>query len=381
MEQKPSQQEQAKKDAEAQAKALIARDTKTLKAIIPKRDGKPVWSEAEALTIRDTVAKGASTTELALFLTVAARCGLDPFIKQIHFVKRWDSKANKEIGTFQTGIDGSRLIAQRSGMFEGESGPFWCGEDGIWKEVWLDKDALPAAAKVGIFRKGFREPMIGTALYKDYVQKKSDGTPNVFWKTRPEHMLAKCAEALALRKAFPQDLSGIHVYEEMGGSSEAGIPGEGPIVDTTSTPSQEEKSSVASNQTPTNQPQTPQTTKERILSEGEIKTMAQSIYKIAAMLGIKEEELKPWIYRENKVESTKKLSSTQFNTVINYLKSLLPSIDGDEKACNELEYFKNTVLYLAAEISKPPKGETNGKEKGTGPSSGKDYPTAQEKLL
>ena len=102
----------------------------------------------------------------------------------------------------QVSIDGFRLIAQRSEEYAGQVGPQWCGDDGVWKDVWLGK-AAPAAARVGVWRNGFKEPCWGVARYDAYCGKKKDGSPTMMWSKMGDVMIAKCAEALGLRKAFP----------------------------------------------------------------------------------------------------------------------------------------------------------------------------------
>jgi phage recombination protein Bet len=164
--------------------------------------------------IKDTIAKGATDTELAMFLQLCQRLGLDPFSRQMFLVDRWDSQLKRVIKQPMVSIDGMRVVAQRTGNYRGQTTPEWCGPDGAWKEVWLE-NAPPAAARIGVYHADFETPLYAIARYSAYVQTKKNGEPNHMWKKMPDNQLLKCAESLALRKAFPHDLAGVYSTDEM----------------------------------------------------------------------------------------------------------------------------------------------------------------------
>lgn len=153
------------------------------------------FSDEQIDLIKRTVAKDATDDELELFLYQAQRTGLDPLSRQIYFIKRGDK------GTIQTSIDGFRAIAGRTGEHAGT-------DDAIFKEE--NGKIISAAVTVYRLVQGQKCAYAATARWAEYSQSFSP-----MWKKMPYTMLAKCAESLALRKAFPSDLSGLYTTEEM----------------------------------------------------------------------------------------------------------------------------------------------------------------------
>jgi phage recombination protein Bet len=162
------------------------------------------WSPQQIAALKQLGLAQAEPADLGFFFHQAQRTGLDPFARQIYMINRGGKYG------IQTSIDGMRIIAQRSGEYAGQAGPYWCGDDGVWKDVWLS-NTPPTAAKVGVYRSGFAEALWAVARFDSYAVPN-----NPIWKKMPDVMLAKCAESLAIRKAFPNDLSGIYTDEEMG---------------------------------------------------------------------------------------------------------------------------------------------------------------------
>lgn len=166
--------------------------------------------QEQALLNHAGVSRNASDADVEVFFHQVKRTGLDPFAKQIHMIERQGKQ------TIQVGIDGFRLIARRAvdktGEALGYEDNLWCDQNGNWRDVPVPGQ-VPVAAKVTVLRNGQRYPAV--ALYEEYVARKKNGDVNAMWSQRPAGQLAKCAEALALRKAFPQDLAGLYTSEEM----------------------------------------------------------------------------------------------------------------------------------------------------------------------
>jgi phage recombination protein Bet len=165
------------------------------------------FTQDQVQLIRSQIAPKANDNELKLFLYQAQRTGLDPMARQIYAIHRWNSGQGKEVMTIQVSIDGFRVIAERSGDYGGQDEPMFTEQDG---------KLICCKVTVYRFKGSTRYPAaVGLAYWNEYVQTGKDGKPSGLWAKMPHTMLAKVAEALALRKAFPADLSGLYTTEEM----------------------------------------------------------------------------------------------------------------------------------------------------------------------
>lgn len=165
------------------------------------------YSEAQLEIIRQTAAVGCSDFEIAQFLIVARRTGLDPMVRQIYMVKRWNKAAGRDIATAQTGIDGYRLVADRTERYApGREPTFQYDTEG---------NLYSATAYIKKLVGGAWHEIAATAIWEEYKQTDSKGNLTMMWRKMPHLMLGKCAEALALRRAFPAELSGIYTADEM----------------------------------------------------------------------------------------------------------------------------------------------------------------------
>lgn len=154
--------------------------------------------------IKAQIAPTATKEELELFFMMAYRTRLDPLMKQLYFIK-YDKKDRNGnvIGhdvSYVTSIDGYRIIAARTGQFMGTDEPRYEYNNG-----------MPTHCTVTVYRlvQGIKCAFTAKVAFREYSTGKN------LWINKPETMIAKVAEAHALRKAFPQDLSGVYTQDEM----------------------------------------------------------------------------------------------------------------------------------------------------------------------
>lgn len=176
------------------------------------RDDKPMeFTDAQRQLIRDAYASGASDDEFAVLMEIARARRLNPLLRQIHFVSRWDSEKHRPVWAAQVSIDGLRAIAERTGLYAGQDEP----------EFVENPDGTIRLCKVRVWRRDWPRPAVGLAYWAEYCQMARDRAtgkqrPTAMWSRMPHVMIAKCAESLALRKAFPEDMSGLYTTEELG---------------------------------------------------------------------------------------------------------------------------------------------------------------------
>jgi phage recombination protein Bet len=187
---------------------LAVRDHAPLTVRMPDEFG-----EEHRAIVKEAYAPGASDVEFDVLWRGAKSRGLDPIKKQIHFVSRYDPAKDKNVWSSQVAIDGFRSIAEATGLYDGQDEPTFT-RDPVSGGV--------TEARVRVYRKDISRPFVGVALWDEFVQTKKNGDPTYMWMKMPHHMLAKCAEALALRKAFPEQLSGLYSDDEMPEEKSAG---------------------------------------------------------------------------------------------------------------------------------------------------------------
>jgi phage recombination protein Bet len=183
--------------------------------------------------IRHTVAKDCTADEFDLFIAVAQRVGLDPFRRQISAIVFNKKRPERRRMAIITGIDGLRAIAARSGRYR---------PDEAEPEITYLPEAKGATNPLGVEKAVVRvflrdeggadwRPVAGVAYWDEFApiyeawaegeDRRRRPTGKLVldsagaWARMGRVMIAKCAEAQALRKAFPEDLSGLYETSEM----------------------------------------------------------------------------------------------------------------------------------------------------------------------
>jgi len=191
----------------------------------------PEYTEQELAAIREEYAKGASDAQFTLFISECRQRRLIPGVHvvfQVRAASEYDPITNSKNRVFKatkiTTINALRLLAVRTKEYQGQQEPLYVYLDDSGQPtrtsigVPLPKDdvtpLIPWAVKVGAYRAGFKEPLIATARFDAYAVVKRDGTLTDMWARRAPEQLAKCAEALALRMAFPEELGDLYIAEE-----------------------------------------------------------------------------------------------------------------------------------------------------------------------
>lgn len=181
----------------------------TEKSIAARGETKFTLTPSQKELIRKRIAPKASDDELALFFYTCEKRVLDPLLNQVYFVERRRRVAKgddwkwESYHVIQTSIDGLRIIAERTKQLSGIlSGPMR-NTDGKLVGGWAE-----------VYRKGWEKPVRIELDFDEYCQRDKDGNPVGQWKARPSYMIQKCAEAAALRRAFPEDLGNIYEPSE-----------------------------------------------------------------------------------------------------------------------------------------------------------------------
>jgi phage recombination protein Bet len=157
----------------------------------------PVVTSDQMALIKSTIAQGATDTELQLFFYDCKRQGVHPLDRLIHFTKRGGKY------TPITSIDFMRQRAAQTGECAGIDDALYTGEP----------KTADFCASVTVYRlvQGQRSAFAASARWLEYKPEAND----FMWRKMPFVMLGKCAEALALRKGFPQQLAGLYTTEEL----------------------------------------------------------------------------------------------------------------------------------------------------------------------
>lgn len=182
-------------------------------------------------TVRKLIACNEQVTDQE-FMAFAALCKtyrLNPFIREAYLIKYGNKPA-----TMVTGKDVFTKRAFRHPRFKGmEAGLSIRTSDGrvIRRDgsmALLDEEILGGWCRV--YLDGYEKPMFDEVSFMEYAGRKSDGTLNKTWASKPGTMIRKVAIVHALREAFPEEFGGLYDQAEMGVEAQPEAPIEVPAV-------------------------------------------------------------------------------------------------------------------------------------------------------
>jgi phage recombination protein Bet len=208
--------------------ALAHRDDHAPLAIQP---GQEMWTDKQKAALAVLGITGASNADLAVFMHYCQKTQLDPFSRQIYYIKRRERAGDQwtDKWTIQVGIDGFRVmrdrVAERTGCQVEFEDTLWYDGDGMAYAVWLTAEP-PAACQVVLvkYQDGRKLRFPAVLRTAAYAQVNNKGELVSQWRTQADHMIEKCCEAFATRRAFPNDFAGIYLEDELNGRQPAPPP-------------------------------------------------------------------------------------------------------------------------------------------------------------
>jgi phage recombination protein Bet len=157
--------------------------------------------------LQSSLYPGAQRGSVELVIDYCRASGLDPMQKPVHIVPMWDKALKQMRDVIMPGIGMYRTQAARSGQYAGVSEPEF-GPD-VTEKMDGKEVTFPSWCRVTVKRildSGHVAEFTGFERWKENyaTAAKDTSAPNSMWFKRPYGQLAKCAEAQALRKAFPE---------------------------------------------------------------------------------------------------------------------------------------------------------------------------------
>ena len=184
-------------------------------------------AQIETLAQAGVIPAGTPAPQVEVFAESCRQHGLSPFKKEIYLVA-YNSRDGMKYHTI-VGIDGLQQKAARTGRFAGIDEEQYNREsNGTYKTASELKAAkeMPISCTVTVWAivGGIRCPFTSTVLFAEYYPAVSSGKDSYSKAaTMPFNMIAKCARAKALKVAFSDELSGLHIEEEKAAFEDATI--------------------------------------------------------------------------------------------------------------------------------------------------------------